>query len=122
MKKIIIAIAALLLVIGFNSCSGLLGGDEEGFSETYLYGEWRDGTLHEKYGIGGVGKTWDEKDDTTEDEATEFRWELNGDQLIQNHILWNGSVVPRIYTVTTLNALFLVYEDNYGKTYSFTRF
>ncbi|MDI9545652.1 MAG: hypothetical protein QM282_07285 [Bacteroidota bacterium] len=37
------------------------------------------------------------------------------------HILEVGGVVPKVYTVTELTATSLKYEDEFGKTYSFTK-
>jgi hypothetical protein len=42
------------------------------FDSALLLGKWKQGTLFEKYMADGTGKTWDEGDYVTEDEAQDF--------------------------------------------------
>lgn len=61
------------------------------------------------YRSNGTGYTWVEEDDISEDEAQEFTWELDSDQLMQLHF---GGATPKTYTVTTLTASTMKYYDN----------
>ncbi|MCQ2959824.1 MAG: hypothetical protein MJ198_06520 [Bacteroidales bacterium] len=111
MKRILLALcAALLLFCGCNKFK---------FDESDLYGKWKSGTLYEKYSSSGTGYTWNTADDVDESEAQSFTWELNGSTLTQYHQMESSSgVVPKQYTITTLNATTLVYTKN-GRTYTF---
>ena len=91
------------------------------FDKTLLSGYWVSGTLHEYYNANGTGYTWDTWDDVTEEEAQPFTWTLENATLTQIHKMEMGGNVPKMYTVTTLNANTLEYRDDYGKTYTFTR-
>ena len=115
------------------SC-GLIGGDQKEIDPENIYGKWQEGTLFERYyadsieyvlqngdTIMVVGTTWDVADSITELEALPFNWTLNDKTLIQSHILFNGAVTPKTYTVTELSANAFVYNDDYGVTHSFTK-
>lgn len=91
------------------------------FDKTLLYGEWVEGTVHDTYLEDGTGHSWDTSEDISEEEASPFEWTLNNDQLQLLHTLWNGSVVPKTYTVTQLDSLKLVYEDSYGQVHNYLR-
>jgi hypothetical protein len=91
------------------------------FDETLLYGKWKSGTLFYKYLADGTGGTWDTADDVTEAEAQAFTWTLENDLLTQNHILEIGGTVPKVYTVTELTENTLVYHDDFGVRWSFTK-
>ena len=107
----------VIVIAGLQSCSQ----ETINFDEAYLYGTWKSGTLYEKYLSNGTGKTWDTSDDVSEDEAQSFTWTLITDQLTQIQLLEMGGSVPKVYNVITLTASQLVYEDNFGKRYSFTK-
>lgn len=94
------------------------GGD---FDPSTLVGHWQEGTVHEKYFDNGTGYTWDTDDDVSEEEAQPFEWTLEGDQLIQEHIMSSGTIVPRMLTITQLNEFQLVYRDTGGVTHTFIR-
>lgn len=109
----------IMLVLGMVSCTpDILIGD---FDASDLVGTWREGTVYEKYLDDGTGYTWDTADDVTEEEAQPFEWSLDGDQLIQEHIMFGSEVVPRILTITKLNSFQLVYTDTGGVSHTFTR-
>lgn len=91
------------------------------YDETLLYGEWQEGTVHDVYKNDGTGYTWDTADDLSEAEASPFTWSLNSDQLLVTHTLWNGTIVPKTYTITTLNERTLSYKDSYGNVHEFER-
>lgn len=116
MKRILLLAAAVLLVLAMPSCE-----KDEHFDEDLLTGKWRSGTLYYRYFSNGDGYTWDTSDDVSEEEAQDFTWTLEKDELTHLHILEIGGVVPRVYTVTELTATTLKYRDDFGKTYSFVK-
>jgi len=91
------------------------------YDETLLYGKWESGTLFYKYLSDGSGATWDTADDVTEAEAQVFTWTLIESELTQNHVLEIGGTVPKIYTVSELTDSTLVYNDDFGKKFSFKK-
>ena len=107
----------MMMAFCLTSCGPDEGG---GFDPSALVGHWQEGTVHEKYFDNGTGYTWDTADDVSEEEAQPFEWSLEGDQLIQEH-LFEGQIVPRMLTITQLNAFQLVYRDTGGVTHTFTR-
>ena len=113
MKKVKRLLVILFALAILSSC---VPNNEKYFNIKYLFGEWREGTVHDKYYEDGLGYTWDTSDDITEEEASPFKWTLSHDTLLQNHELWNGTIVPKIYLVTTLDSVNLVYQDLSGGT------
>ena len=113
------------ILLLFISLSMLLGGcdlfEKNKIDASLLPGHWQTGTLHERYNANGTGYTWDTADDISEAEAQPFNWSLAGNTLTQNHKMEMGGIIPKTYTVTKLNATTLIYQDNYGKTYTFTK-
>ncbi|MBE9469249.1 MAG: hypothetical protein IMY72_13140 [Bacteroidetes bacterium] len=91
------------------------------FDESLIIGKWKSGTLFERYDADKTGATWNTADDVTEEEGQNFTWTIEIDQLEQIHIIENGGKVPKIYTITELTASSLKYEDDYGKSKSFTK-
>ena len=117
-KRYIYCLLGLMMAFCLASC----GPDNDGgYDPSALVGHWVEGTVHEKYFDNGTGYTWDTDDDVSEEEAQPFEWTLEGDQLIQEHILFEGQVVPRILTITQLNEFQLVYRDTGGVTHTFIR-
>ncbi|HOQ58019.1 MAG TPA: hypothetical protein PKZ18_01735 [Bacteroidales bacterium] len=94
---------------------------ESEYDSSLLIGKWVSGTEYYRYNEDGTGLTWDTADDVTEQEAQAFTWTLVYSTLTHMHILEVGGVVPKVYTVTELTATSLKYEDEFGKTYSFTK-
>lgn len=94
---------------------------EEDFDATLLIGKWQCGTLYEKYLDGGRGTTWDTADEVSESEAQPFTWTLEKSTLTQIHEGEMGERIPKTYTVTKLTSATLCYEDDYGKSYTFTK-
>ncbi|MCR4825959.1 MAG: hypothetical protein K5882_03310 [Bacteroidales bacterium] len=107
------------IAILMSSCD--LFNRKEKFDKTLLSGCWVSGTLYEYYNADGTGHTWDILDDVTEEEAQPFTWTLEKRTLTQIHQMEMGGNVPKIYTVTKLNATTLEYHDDYGKYYTFTK-
>lgn len=119
MKKILsflgLCVVATVLLV---SCDPLV---EQSFDETLLYGKWQSNTLFYKYLADGSGATWDTADDVTEAEAQNFTWTLVESELTHIHVLEMGGSVPKVYTVTELTDSTLVYEDDFGKNFSFDK-
>lgn len=120
MKKAFALIIGLLLLVGFNSCGGLIPNDDESFDVSNLYGRWQEGSVYERYDNTGYGATWDVSDDIDEEEAQLFKWTLDGSTLIHQH-MGTFVTVPKVYTVTSLTPTTLIYEDDYEKTHHFTK-
>jgi len=118
MKKLIVCLMVCFsFSILFNSCTD----EETSFDEALLIGKWVSGTVFYKYASDYTGKTWDTSDDVTEAEAQPFTWTLVKSELTHIHILETGGSVPKVYTVTELTATTLKYQDDFGKSYSFTK-
>jgi len=119
MKKIVsflvLCVVATTLMV---SCDPLI---EESFDETLLYGKWQSNTLFYKYLSDGTGATWDTGDDVTEEEAQEFTWTLVESELTHIHVMVLGGSVPKVYSVTELTDSTLIYEDDFGKIFSFDK-
>jgi hypothetical protein len=96
-------------------------GKETDFDNALLPGKWKQGTLFEKYMSDGTGKTWDESDDVSEDEAQNFTWTLENADLTQIHLGEMGHKVPKLYKVTELTSTSFKYKDDYGNSYSFIK-
>ena len=119
MKKLIYLFGAIILLLGVSSCNGLDFNDED-FDVSLLYGRWQEGSVYERYYSSGLGATWDASDDVEEEEAQVFKWTLEGSTLIHEHI-GTFVTVPKVYTVTTLNATQLTYHDDYGNTHYYSK-
>lgn len=118
MKKFLYILFAVILTLGLSSCGG--GESSEEFDAKLLYGRWQEGSVFERYDSTGMGATWDVSDDVSEEEAMHFNWSLEGSTMIHEYI---GTVVivPKVYTINTLNESQLTYSDDYGKTHSFSK-
>ncbi|MGN0186970.1 MAG: hypothetical protein ACI392_04400 [Paludibacteraceae bacterium] len=121
MKKTLFlsAICLVAVVCFFSSCAP----EEQNFEESLLIGKWQSGTLFETYAANHTGTTWDTADDVTEAEAQSFTWQLDKSTLTQIHIMemTGEGTIPKVYTVLTLNATTLTYEDDYGKKVTFSK-
>lgn len=117
--KTILLLGAVLVLAALTGCGPTL--PSVSYDETLLYGEWLEGTVHDVYKSDGTGYTWDTSEDINEEEASPFTWSLNNDQLLITHTLWNGTIVPKSYTITTLNERTLIYEDAYGNSHEYER-
>jgi len=119
MKKLTLVVLSFVFVmLTTTSCEK---EEEVSFDETLIIGKWKSGTLFERYDSDKSGATWDTADDVTEDEAQEFTWTIKIDQLEQIHIIENGGLVPKVYTLTTLTASTLVYKDDFGTVKTFSK-
>ena len=86
-----------------------------------LLGLWHDGTLYYRYNEDGTGATWDVADDVTEAEAQPLDWELNHARFIHLNKMDMGGVIPKAYTITSLELNKLEYKDDYGVKYVFEK-
>lgn len=120
MKKLV-RIILLLVVSTTFMVSCIEDTTSQTFDETFLYGKWQSGTVYYKYISNGTGTTWDTADDVTEAEGQAFTWTLVQSELTHIHVLEVGGSVPKVYTVTELTETSLVYEDDFGTAYSFTK-
>ena len=123
MKKLL-KLSLVIILTGFtlfiNSCKK--AETEVTFDENLLIGKWVTGkTIFYKYTSDHNGLTWDTNDDVTEAEAQKYTWNLNKAVLTQTHIMEIGGNVPKVYTITSLNATSLVYKDNFGNVSTFTK-
>ena len=119
-RLLIYSVAAVIFAAIFTACTPDNGKE---FDRALLIGKWQSGTLYEVYESNGNGHSWDTADDVTEEEAQAFTWTLEVDVLTQIHVseMVGGELVPKVYTVTELTATTLSYENDYGKTYTFTK-
>ena len=117
-RNIGILIICLFAVLCLDGCDFF---NKKKFDEAMLPGHWQSGTLHEFYSANGTGYTWDTSDDVGPEEAQPFTWTLTDATLTQNHQMEMGGIVPKTYTLTTLNTNTLAYHDDYGKSYTFTK-
>ena len=108
------------VVFIINSCKKK--ETEVTFDENLLIGKWvTNNTIYSKYTSDHNGATWDTKDDVREDEAQKFTWNLNKAVLNHTHTIEINGSVPKVCTITTLNATSLVYKDDFGKVTTLTK-
>ncbi len=120
MKRSLLVIFSLVLVMIFSTSCEMVE-EEASFDQTLIIGKWKSGTLFERYDLDSTGATWDTADDVTEAEAQKFTWTIEIDQLEQIHIIENGGLVPKVYTLTNLTETTLAYVDDYGVSKTFTK-
>ena len=124
MKKLVVIAASLvsIVLILFSSCETPVT-----FDETLLIGQWnRPSTLTDgqdcyRYKADYTGATWDTGEVDGEEDAQPFTWTLEGAVLTQVHQGEMGQVVPKAYTLTTLNDSTLSYKDDYGVSATFIK-
>lgn len=117
-RHLIIFSLLILTAILFSNC----GGETLIVDENLLIGRWKSGSLYEVYEAGGSGYTWDEADDVTEDERQQFEWSITDNNILtQVHLMEMGGRIPKVYSITQLNSVSLVCEDDYGVKHYFTR-
>ncbi|MBO5974924.1 MAG: lipocalin family protein [Paludibacteraceae bacterium] len=130
LKKRFLQLAVLILMLtGVISCSDITSE----FDESLLIGKWERpspfsdeenfGYEYYRYDIGGIGASWDTTDDVTEAEAQEFKWTLIKSDLTLTHKIETTDQygIPKVYTVIKLTTTELVYKDDFGITYEFTK-
>ncbi|MBO5974416.1 MAG: hypothetical protein J6U44_02545 [Paludibacteraceae bacterium] len=128
-KRFLQLVVLTLMLTGAVSCSDT----SSDFDEYLLIGKWErpsplndeetQGYEYYRYDIGGIGVTWDTYDDVTEEEAQEFKWTLLKNDLTLTHKIETTDQygIPKVYTVIKLTTTELVYKDDFGITYEFTK-
>ena len=131
MKKHLHIFLFLFLVLSLGACHKK--PPMVHYDASMLYGKWQEGSVFERYYDSPIervlpngdtvyvnGTTWDVSDDVTEDEAQLFNWTLAGATLKHEHV-GTFIIVPKLYTITSLNANELIYRDDYGTAHYFTK-
>lgn len=117
----------LAVAIGLVSC----GEKKQTFSPDLLIGKWKRSVVAAngtpgfdcyRYDVGGNGVTWDTSDDVSEIEGQAFTWTLSENRLKITHLLEGGGKIPKIYTIKTLNTTTLSYSNDYGESFTFSKF
>lgn len=86
-----------------------------------LIGLWQnEGHEFYRFNADGTGHTWDIEDDLTEEEASNFTWEVYDNAILMTHKLRFRGIVPRYYELDCLNAFNFSFHDNY-KSYTLER-
>ena len=124
MKKLVVIAASLasIVLILFSSCETPVT-----FDETLLIGKWARPSTSSggqdcyRYNADYTGAAWDTGEVAGEEEAQPFTWSLEGAVLTQLHQGEMGQVVPKVYTLTTLNDSTLSYKDDYGVSATFIK-
>ncbi len=86
-----------------------------------LIGKWKSATMFYRFDEDGMGVTWDTRDDVIEEEASPMKWELNNSKFIHYHEMQNGVLVPKVYKIKYLDLNRLVFQDDFGKEFSFEK-
>lgn len=90
-----------------------------------LEGKWvKNGTQeYWRYVADNTGVTWDESEDVSEEESNlRFEWTINGDVL--THVFrgeQGNQAVPKVYTVTEIDASVMKWKDDYGMSYQLNK-
>lgn len=97
--------------------------EKKHFDIELIVGKWVAGTEYYRYDNDGKGATWDVADDVNEDEAQPFEWEFDeeSNHLTLIHQMEMGGVIPKSYTLKTLDDKVLAYTDKYDSTYTYKR-
>ena len=87
-----------------------------------LIGRWKSGTLYYRFNEDGTALTWDTADDVTEEEASSLTWTLARSRFTHIHsMVISNAEVPKHYLITQLALLSLIFEDEFGTVYTFTK-
>lgn len=121
MKRFALIFLSLALTALFSTSCSEDDETQPSFDESLIIGKWKSGSLFERYDSNKSGATWDTADDVTEEEAQEFTWSIDKDQLEQIHIIVSGGKVPKVYTITNLTATSMAYKDIDGEITSFSK-
>lgn len=123
-KHFITPLVVLTFIIA--SCNPV----ETNFDQALLIGKWSrpytDNNIpkieYYRYDSNGSGVSWVPAEDVTEAEGQGFTWVLDKTNLTQIYIMQvSQTKITKIYTVTKLTATTLVYKDDYGTVYTFTK-
>ena len=91
------------------------------FDEDLLIGVWKENDLYYRYNDDGTAVTWDLADDVMEDEGTQLTWTLEGDIFTHYYQMEIGGIIPKVYTMKTLELDLMEYNDDYGVNHTFTK-
>lgn len=91
------------------------------FDEDLLIGVWKENDLYYRYNDDGTAVTWDLADDVMEDEGTHLTWTLEGDIFTHYYQMEIGGIIPKVYTMKTLELDLMEYNDDYGVNHTFTK-
>ncbi len=116
-------IRLLLVAAVFFIMAGCAKEPATDVDEDLLAGRWKQVGTEEcwRFDSSHEGETWDLSDDVQEGEGIKFTWTVAGAELTCVMRGQMGQVVPKVYTVTTLNAALLVWNDDYGNVKTFNR-
>ncbi len=127
MKKryIILALVAAMTLV-CTSCN-LFGHEDThlNVNPAMVQGKWIKNATQEywRYNADETGVTWDESEDISEEESNlTFEWTLNGDVL--THVFrgeQGNQAVPKVYTITEIDASTMKWKDDYGMTYQLNK-
>ena len=117
MKKLALLLVAAFIVTLFTVSCSKKKDDNTTSPKTYselIVGRWKtaDGGHYEVYDANGTGHMWDPADDVQEDEATQFDWEIDNNQLTQYIHMEVGPSIPQICNILILNETTLKYNND----------
>lgn len=95
--------------------------EDDFFEESMLVGKWQSGTEHYRFNGDGSGSSWDTQDVTGEEQAQALTWSLQQAEITIIHVIEIGGSVPKVYTILELNSTTLRWEDDFGRTQTFTK-
>lgn len=96
--------------------------EDVSYDTDLLIGCWQSGTLYYRFNSDGDALTWDTEDDVTEEEAASFKWVLEKSKFTHIHQMnISTAIVPKHYRIMQLDLSQLVFKDEFGKTYTFTK-
>lgn len=110
-----------LMSVAMSACSWFEKDEHITVSESQLYGKWVKQSTQEywRYNADHSGVTWDESEDVTEEESNlTYEWTVNGDVITHVfHGAQGNQSVPKVYTITEIDASHMTWEDDYGMSY-----
>lgn len=116
MKKSILTllIAAFIVTLGIVSCKKDKKEETQKSYSELVVGRWKtaDGGHYEVYNANGTGHMWDPADDVQEDEATQFDWEIDNNQLTQYIHMEVGPSIPQYCNILILNETRFKYNND----------
>ena len=95
--------------------------EDANYDVDLLIGKWQSGVVFYRFDVDSTGVTWDEGDDIIEEEASPLKWELNRSKFMHYYEMQNGVLVPKIYKIVKLDLNNLVFQDDYGKEFTFIK-
>lgn len=93
----------------------------ENYDVDLLIGKWQSEAIFYRFDVDSTSVTWDDGDDIIEEEASPLKWELNRSKFIHYYEMQNGVLIPKIYKIVQLDLNNLVFQDDYGKEFTFIK-